>query len=79
MSWCCNLNDSSFWTDATVTTGVKIVHVQTIDDSDDDDHKRISLNKTKPTADIERFFMQLPASAKMPGDKKSRMRCLTCA
>jgi hypothetical protein len=54
------------------------IHVQNIDNADDNSVP-VTLNKTKPTADIERFFKQLPASSKLPGEKKPRAKCLSCA
>jgi hypothetical protein len=53
------------------------VHVQIIEDSDDDETP-LTLNKTRPTADVDEFFAPAPKSATVPGDKKKRFRCKTC-
>ena len=54
------------------------IHVQNIKDSDDDG-TLVTLNKTRPTADIDEFFAPALKSATVPGDKKKRFRCKTCA
>ena len=54
------------------------INVQNIEDSDDDGTP-LTLNKTCPTADVEEFFAPAPKSATVPGDKKKRLRCKTCA
>jgi len=38
----------------------------------------LTLNKTRPTADTEEFFTPVPFSAKVPGDKKKRVKCTSC-
>ena len=55
------------------------VHVQSIDDSDADDHTTHTLNKTRPTADTEEFFKPVAQSDKVTGDKKKRVKCMPCA
>jgi len=52
------------------------VRIQEIEDSEDD--APASLNKTRPTADIEHFFKKVTASKRTPGDKKSRVVCDCC-
>jgi len=55
------------------------VHVQSIDESDDDEDAR-TLNKTRPTADTEEFFKPVALSEKpVKGDKKKRVKCMPCA
>ena len=54
------------------------VHVQNIEDSGDDETP-LTLNKTRPRADIDEFFAPAPKSATVPGDKKKRFGCKTCA
>ena len=54
------------------------VHVQNIEDLGDDEMP-LTLNKTHPTADINEFFAPAPKSVTVPGDKKKRFRCKTCA
>jgi len=54
------------------------VHVQNIEDSDND-RTPLTLNKTHPMADMNEFFVPAPKSATVPGDKKKRLRCKTCA
>ena len=53
------------------------VHVQNIVDSGDDETP-LTLNKTRPRADIDKFFAPASKSAAVPGDKKKRLRCKTC-
>lgn len=55
------------------------VHIQSIGDTDDDDTGSRTLNKTRPTADTEHFFKPIPQSAKVQGDKKKRVKCISCA
>ena len=54
------------------------VHVQNIEELDDDGAP-VTLNKTRPSADIDEFFAPAPKSATVPGDKKKRLKCKTCA
>ena len=53
------------------------VHIQEIRDLEDDDTP-LTLNKTRPTADTEEFFARVPRPARVPGDKKKRMKCKAC-
>lgn len=56
------------------------VRVQNIGDTNDDDNQAPrTLNKTRPSADTEEFFKPVPLSAKVPGDKKKRVKCMPCA
>jgi hypothetical protein len=54
------------------------VHVQVIGDSDDD-QEASTLNRTRPTADIEEFFQPLSLADKVKGDKIKRVKCVPCA
>ena len=55
------------------------VHIQSIDDEDDDEDAR-TLNKSRPTADTEEFFKPVALSEKpVKGDKKKRVKCMPCA
>ena len=56
----------------------KDVHVQSIDESDDD-QEACMLNKTWPTADTKEFFKPVAHSEKpVKGDKKKHMKCMPC-
>jgi hypothetical protein len=59
--------------------GVQGVDIQSIGDTDDEEKVPLTLNKTRPTADTEEFFTPVPFSAKVPGDKKKRVKCTSCA
>ena len=54
------------------------VHVQSIDESDDNQEAWM-LNKTWPTADTEEFFKPVAHSEKpVKGDKKKHVKCMLC-
>ena len=55
------------------------VHVQSIDESDNDQEAQMPI-KTQPTADTEEFFKPVAHSEKpVKCDKKKHMKCMPCA
>jgi len=55
------------------------VHIQSIDESDDDEDAQ-TLNKTQATADTKEFFKPVALSEKpVKGNKKRRVKCMPCA
>ena len=53
------------------------VHVQGIGESDDE--ATSTLNRTRPTADTDEFFQPIPLADKVKGNKKKRVKCMSCA